>query len=91
MAEFTPKVLVLDLSAVPVLEYTALKMMAEGEEKLRDEGTILWLVALNPDVLAVIQRSPLWERLGRERTFFTLEEAVTGFQRLGGTVAPERS
>jgi len=81
LAEFTPKVLVLDLSAVPLLEYTALKMMAEGEERLREAGTILWLVSMNPDVVTVMQRSPLWERLGRERMFFNLEQAVERFQR----------
>jgi len=78
--EFTPRVLVLDLSVVPNLEYTALSMLTEGEEKLRDEGIILWLVALNPHVLTVVQHSPLWERLGRERLFFTLEQAVEKYQ-----------
>lgn len=78
--EFTPRVLVLDLSAVPNLEYTALTMLIEGEEKLRDEGIMLWLAALNPDVLTVVQHSPLWERLGRERMFFTIEQAVEKYQ-----------
>jgi anti-anti-sigma regulatory factor len=72
--------MVLDLSAVHNIEYTALRMMVDGEEKLRDEGTLLWLVAMNPDVVAVMQRSPLWERLGRERMLFTLEQAVERFQ-----------
>jgi MFS superfamily sulfate permease-like transporter len=75
-----PKVLVLDFSAVPNLEYTALKMLSEGEENLRRDGTVLWLTALNPDVLAVVQRSDLWGRLGRERLYFTLEQAVARFQ-----------
>jgi sulfate permease, SulP family len=80
MDEFAPKVLVLDLSAVPELEFTALRMLTDGEEKLRETGTTLWLVGMNPDVLAVVQRSPLWERLGRERMFFTLEQAVLKYQ-----------
>jgi MFS superfamily sulfate permease-like transporter len=84
IAEFTPKVLALDLSAVPVLEYTALKMMVEGEERLRETGTVLWLVAMNPDVVTVMQRSPLWERLGRERMFFSLEQAVAHYQQQAG-------
>jgi high affinity sulfate transporter 1 len=85
IAEYTPKVLVLDMSVVPVLEYTALRMMDDGEEKLREAGTVLWLVAMNPDVVAVMQRSPLWERLGRERMFFTLEQAVAKYQQQSGT------
>jgi len=81
----TPRVLVLDLSAVPLLEYTALTMLMDGEEKMRDLGTTLWLVGLNPEVLAVVQRSGLGERLGRERMFFTLEQAVDKYQKEYGT------
>jgi SulP family sulfate permease len=80
--EFAPRVLVLDLSAVPLLEYTALRGLMDGEEKMHDLGTTLWLVGLNHDVLEVVQRSGLGERLGRERMFFTLEQAVERYQQL---------
>jgi len=80
-----PRVLVLDLSAVPLLEYTALTMLMDGEEKMRDLGTTLWLVGLNPEVLDVVKRSGLGERLGRERMFFTLEQAVDKYQKEYGT------
>ena len=46
---------------------------------------MLWLAALNPDVLTVVQHSPLWERLGRERMFFCLEQAVERYQSEYGT------
>jgi sulfate permease, SulP family len=78
--EFAPDVLALDLSAVPELEFTALRMLTDGEEKMREAGTTLWLVGMNPEVLTVVQRSPLWTRLGRERMFFTLELAVIKYQ-----------
>jgi MFS superfamily sulfate permease-like transporter len=81
IAEFTPNVLVLDLSAVPDMEFTALRMLTDGEEKLREAGTILWLAAMNPEVLAIVKNSELGARLGRERMFFTLEQAVEAFQR----------
>ena len=87
--EFTPRVLVLDLSAVPELEFTALRMLTDGEEKIREAGTTLWLVGLNPDVLTVVQRSPLWTRLGRERMFFTLEQAVSKYQQQAETITQE--
>ncbi len=38
------------------------------------------LVAMNPYVLELIRRSPLWERLGHERMLFTLDQAVERFQ-----------
>lgn len=81
--EYAPRVLVLDMSAVPDLEFTALRMLTDSEEKLREAGTTLWLAALNPEVLKVVQNSPLWARLGRERMFFTLEQAVERYQREG--------
>jgi high affinity sulfate transporter 1 len=78
--ETSPRVVLLDLSAVPGMEYTALKMLVEGEERLRAEGTEMWLAALNPEVWDLIQRTPLAERLGRERMFFTVERAVEAFR-----------
>jgi high affinity sulfate transporter 1 len=81
--EFKPKVLVLHMRAVPELEYTALRILTDGEEKLRENGTELWLVGMNPGVFAVVKHSPLGERLGRERMIFTLEQAVERYQHLG--------
>jgi high affinity sulfate transporter 1 len=72
----TPPVVVLDLSGVFDFEYTALKMLTEGEKKLRDQGILLWLAGLTPNVLEMVQRSTLGETLGRERMHFDLEEAV---------------
>jgi len=72
----TPSVVVLDLSGVFDLEYTALKLLAEGERRLRERGISLWLTGLTPNVLEMVQRSPLGETLGRERMHFDLEEAV---------------
>jgi MFS superfamily sulfate permease-like transporter len=47
-----PRVVLIDLRAVPDLEYTALKMLSEAEERQREAGISLWLVGLNPEVLA---------------------------------------
>jgi high affinity sulfate transporter 1 len=90
IAEATPTVVVLDLSAVFDLEYTALKMLTEAEVRGREAGVTLWLAGLTPDVYAAIQRSPLGQRLGRERLVFNVELAVERFRsvqddRPGGT------
>ena len=74
--ETKPKVVAVDLSGVFDLEYTALKALVEGEERLRARGISVWLVGLTPGVLAVIQRSTLGKTLGRERMHFNLEIAV---------------
>jgi len=78
--EANPQVLVLDCSAVPDIEFTALKMLIEMEENLREEGTTLWLAALNPGVLEIIRRSRLGDILTRERLFFDLELAHEAYR-----------
>ncbi|MFA6957256.1 MAG: sulfate permease [Thermoanaerobaculia bacterium] len=84
--EADPKVIVFDMRAVPDLEYTALKMLIEGERRNRGEGRMLWLVGLNPEVLEMVQRSALGETLGRERLMFNLETAVAQYT---GSAAPQ--
>jgi SulP family sulfate permease len=74
-----PKVVVMDLSGVIDLEYTALKTLTEAEKKVRERGVSLWLAGLNPEVLAMVNRSPLGATLGRERMHFNLEEALAKY------------
>ncbi len=81
----SPRVIVLDCSAIADLEYSALKMLADVEERVRASGAELWVAALNPEVRAVVQRSPLGDQLGHERMCFNLEDAVARFQ---GAAAP---
>jgi len=75
-----PAVVILDGRALIDIEYTALKMLIEGEEGMRRQGITLWLAALNPEVLKVVQQSPLGETLGRSRMFFNLQSAVTHYE-----------
>jgi high affinity sulfate transporter 1 len=78
--EARPKVVVVDLSGVFDLEYSALKMLTEAEQRWRETGVMLWLAGLSPDVLAVVRRSPLGDALGAERLLFNLETAVAKYQ-----------
>ncbi|MGH8120898.1 MAG: SulP family inorganic anion transporter, partial [Gammaproteobacteria bacterium] len=77
-----PSILLLDCSSLLDIEYTALKMLTEAEEKLRHQGVTLWLAALNPEVLRVVQNSKLGEVLDRQRMFFNLESAVNKFEQM---------
>lgn len=81
------RVLLIDCAAMPGLEYTSLRMLVESEERLRRQGVELWLAALNPEVLELVRRTPLAERLGRRRMFFTVEQAVAAFEARGGAEA----
>jgi high affinity sulfate transporter 1 len=84
--EAAPRVLLLDCSAVPGLEYTSLKMLVEGEERWREHGIELWMASLNPEVYELVQRTPLMERLGRERMYFMVERAVAAFEASGRNI-----
>ncbi len=78
--EHQPRAVVIDCSAIPDFEYTALKMLTDAEKKLQQSGIKLCLAALNPEPLQLIQKSALGQALGRERMFFNLEQAVRRFQ-----------
>ncbi len=73
------RAVILDCSAVPDIEYTALHMLTEAEQKLHKSGITLCLAALNPEALRVIKASPLGATLGRERMFVNLEQAVASW------------
>lgn len=89
--EANPRVVVLDLSAVFDVEYTVLKMLAEGDERMKERGVSVWLAGLTPKVLATVRRSPFGRTLGRDRMFFNLEEAVATYGSTGGSTSPRRA
>lgn len=83
LAAASPRVVLLDCSAVPDIEYTALQMLIDFEEKLRQQdGAQLWLARLNPQVLKTIRRSSLGTALGEERLFFKVANAVEKFEQI---------
>ncbi|MDD1609760.1 MAG: SulP family inorganic anion transporter [Methylococcaceae bacterium] len=82
IAQYQPKVIVLDMSRVPNIEYSALERLVEGEQRIADNGHTLWLVGLNPNVLEIVRRSGLAERLGRERMLFNVHIAIKHYQAL---------
>ena len=90
LAQYQPKVLVLDMSRVPDIEYSALQMLVDGELQSSERGVSLWLAGLNPGVLEVVRHTMLAERLGRERMLFNTRAAIERFQALKsqGVVAP---
>jgi len=84
VAESQPKVIALECSAIPDIEYTALTMLADAEQRLRERGVSLWLVSINPDLLKIIDRSPLGAAVGLERRFFNLRQALEAWLRMDG-------
>jgi SulP family sulfate permease len=74
-----PKVVLIDCSSIAGFEYTALERLDAAEEQLQSEGVEMWLAALTPEAFALVQRTPLGARLGRERLHFTVERAVDSY------------
>jgi len=89
--EYHPRVVVLDLSGVFDLEYSALLAFTEAEQRLRENGVIGWLAGLSPGVLEVVQRSELAKALGRERMHFNLEIAVREYLRSADGEGPSEA
>jgi SulP family sulfate permease len=82
-----PRVVALDLSRVPDIEYSALQALMEGEQRVTGRGTVVWLVGLNPGVLEVVRHAGLDARLGRERMLFNARAAIERYQALQAKVS----
>jgi anti-anti-sigma factor len=74
--EAAPRVLILDLSRVFDIEYSALLAIAEGRRRLEDDGVEVWLAGLNPDVLQHVRASGLADEVGATRMFRDAREAL---------------
>ena len=89
VAQHNPRVLAVDMSRVPDIEYSALQMLIESDNRATERGAVVWLVGLNPSALEVVRNAGLYERLGRERMLFNARAAIERYQALlakaGGT------
>jgi SulP family sulfate permease len=79
-AEHRPKVLALDMSRVPDIEYSALQMLLQGERRMTEEGITVWLAGLNPSVLECIRLTALADRLGQERLLHNARAVIKKYQ-----------
>jgi high affinity sulfate transporter 1 len=91
-AQYKPRVLAIDMSRVPDLEYSALEQLMEGDKQYADAGIDVWLAALNPGVLEMARHAGLDQRLGRERMLFNARAAIARYKelRIGAARAVER-
>ena len=79
--EHQPRVLALDLSRVPDIEYSALQMLMESEKQATERGAVLWLAGLNPTVLEVVRRAGFDQQLG-DRLIFNARMVIERYQAL---------
>jgi len=90
LEQYKPRVLAVDMSRVPDIEFSALQAIMEGEKRTTGRGVIVWLVGLNPGVLEVVRHSGLEQRLGRDRMLFNARAAIEHYQALqtSGGIGP---
>jgi sulfate permease, SulP family len=78
------QVLVIDCRAVIDVEYTAIKVLEQMDDKLRRDGCELWLAGMTRGVFEVIERSGIGAQIGHERMFLNLQAAVETYERRSG-------
>jgi len=88
ITKYQPRVVALDMSRVPDLEYSALQAMIEGEKRLTERGIVVWLVGLNPGVLEMVRHAGLADRLGRERMLFNARAAIERYKEMQAAAGP---
>jgi high affinity sulfate transporter 1 len=95
VTQYQPRVLALDMSRVPDIEYSALQALIEGEKRSTERGAVVWLAGLNPGVLEMVRHAGLDKRLGRERMLFNAREVIERYQAMqataGANAAPAAS
>jgi SulP family sulfate permease len=80
--QHTPRVVALDMSRVPDIEYSALQALIEGEKRATGRGITVWIAGLNPGALEVARSSGLATRLGQEGMLFNARAAIEKYQRM---------
>lgn len=79
--QYQPRVLVLDMSRVPDIEFSALQTIMEAEERATQRSAKVWVAALNPGALDTVRRSGLDQRLGPDRMLFNARAAIERYLR----------
>jgi len=84
VASHNPRIVVLDMSRVFDIEYSALQILTEDARRISAQGATAWLTGLNPDVLEYVRASGLADELGPERLFFNVRTAISHYQDKNG-------
>ena len=79
IATYAPEVVVLDLSRVFDIEYSAFQLLVEGRDRLDRQGAQLWLAGLNPAVLDYIRASGMADELGPDRLHYSAQVALAAY------------
>ena len=87
VAEQKPRVIALDMSRVPDIEYSALQTLMQRDRRATGHGPVVWLVGMNPAVLEIVRRAGLDSQLGPDRMLFNTRVAIERYQAMGAAAA----
>jgi SulP family sulfate permease len=84
------RTLVLSMRGVPLVDTSGVQALAHLLERLEHQGGELYLAALHPPVESMLERAGLLARLGRDRVFWSADQAIHAADRaaLGGARSP---
>jgi high affinity sulfate transporter 1 len=86
--KYGPRVVAIDMSRVPDIEYSALQVLVDLDRRAAAMGVEWWLVGLNPSVLDVVHNAGLYDRLGRERMLFNARSAIERYRERAQSPTP---
>lgn len=84
-----PRVLLLDLSRVVDIEYSALQMIKESDRNLARQGVVLWLAGPNPQVHDYLLASGFAAQLGEDRIFLNVRAGLRHHQETDSATSHE--
>jgi MFS superfamily sulfate permease-like transporter len=79
--QYRPRVVAIDMSRVPDIEYSALQILLDTDRRAAALGVEWWLAALNPAALDVVRKAGLYDQLGRERMLFNARAVIERFEK----------
>ena len=79
ISTYDPRVIVLDMSGVVDIEYSAFQMLTEGSARLAMQGRRLWLAGLNPTVFEFIRASGFPATLGPDALYHDAGAALQAY------------
>jgi SulP family sulfate permease len=82
IAEKTPEVVVLDLSRISDIEYSALKSLETFVMRESEGSPTTWLAGMNPEVLEMVRNAGLDRQVGENRMLINTRAAIAKFQAL---------
>ncbi|MBY8976811.1 SulP family inorganic anion transporter [Rhodobacteraceae bacterium NNCM2] len=85
VAEYQPGVIILDLSRVFDIEYSALQMICEGQRKMAEQDVEVWLAGMNPKVGDSVRAAEQGGEMKAGRVFNSAEDALEAFLARGTT------